>query len=152
AALGIPSCDEKDAEVARNLRPTSLGGLKMKSSSSGKPRQAERYRLSNIPVSRNEGESGTALPVTHCDKCGLRPLPSHEAAADSCPECGGPARRAPGTIDPRLTAMWTWLSACAGSDGVEGSSPWNGGSEWRPQTTRVVASPDAAELLFEQRL
>jgi leucyl-tRNA synthetase len=158
AMLGIPSTDAEDDKVAQRLPRAALGGMKLKTSSSGEPRQAERYRFSNIPVSRGDG-AGVALPVVHCDNCGLRPLAEEalplsaagEADGLTCPECGGPARRAAGTIDPRLTAMWTWL-ASALPERLQAGPPWSAEPGQQPPATQVVASQGTAELLFDQRL
>ncbi|MCD6360494.1 MAG: leucine--tRNA ligase, partial [Armatimonadetes bacterium] len=76
---------------------------------------------------------GAPIPVVHCDKCGIVPVPEEDlpvllpedaeftAMGDSplsrherfmkteCPVCGGPARREPDTMDTFVYSAWYYL-------------------------------------------
>lgn len=168
AVLGMPERDEVDRGVAGRLqRASGLGGMKL-SSSSGKPRPAMRFRADDIPVSRPWAAGSVALPIVLCEACGSVPVPREELPVElagtgqdeapaqgeerPCPKCGAPARTATDTIDPRLDGMWMWLSICLPPGEREGETLDHPECQrWLP-AAQVVAAPDAAELLFDQRL
>jgi leucyl-tRNA synthetase len=164
AVLGLPGQDEADRRAADGLKQaSSLGGIKLSASSSGKPRPATRYKADDIVISRPWAEGRVAVPIVDCEKCGTVAVPRDqlpvelpaspsEAPECECPSCGGAARRAVETIDPRLDAMWMWMSICVPADDRE--SEMFGHAEckrWLP-AAQVVAGPDTGELLFDQRL
>jgi leucyl-tRNA synthetase len=164
ALLGLPDLDETDRRVADGMKQaSSLGGIKLSAKSSGKPRPATRYKAEDILISRPWAEGGVALPIVHCDKCGSVPasrehLPVELATSPGegeeceCPGCGGAARRAVETIDPRLDGMWIWMSICVPAEDRQGEMFGHAECQrWLP-AAQVVAGPGAGELLFDQRL
>lgn len=167
AVLGLPDQDEADRRAAEGLKQaSSLGGIKLSASSSGKPRPATRYKAEDMPISQPWAAERVVLPIVHCDKCGSVPVPRDqlpvelgEGGGDSapgieveCPGCGGPAQRAAETIDPRLDGMWMWMSICVPAEDREGEMFGHAECQrWLP-AAQVVAGPGSGELLFDQRL
>ncbi len=98
----------------------------------GKAEHKTNYRLRDWLVSRQR-YWGAPIPVIHCDKCGVVPVPQNELPVklpydveftpdgDSplakhqgfmnvkCPICGGDAHRDPDTLDTFVCSSWYYL-------------------------------------------
>jgi len=93
------------------------------------------YRLRDWGLSRQRFW-GTPIPMIHCGKCGIRPVPDDqlpvvlpenvnlkveggspldhvpEFVNVKCPECGGPARRDTDTMDTFMDSNWYYFRYC----------------------------------------
>ncbi len=129
---GINAVDGRDAIVAWLDRE-------------GKGHASVNYRLRDWLISRQR-YWGCPIPVVHCDRCGIVPVPDEDlpvrlpevedyhprgrsplAAAEdwvnvSCPACDGPARRETDTMDTFVDSSWYFLRYC---DAHNDRAPWD---------------------------
>jgi leucyl-tRNA synthetase len=116
---GLPAADGSRAIVAQL-------------EAEGRGKATVHYRLRDWSVSRQR-YWGCPIPFIHCESCGVVPVPESELpvllpdiedyapkgkaplAADEeymavvCPQCGGPARRDPDTMDTFVDSSWYFL-------------------------------------------
>jgi leucyl-tRNA synthetase len=96
----------------------------------GEGRRTVNYRLRDWLISRQR-YWGAPIPMIHCQKCGLVPVPESELPVllpggeidyipkgrspledvqewinTACPKCGGPAKRDPDTMDTFVCSSW----------------------------------------------
>jgi leucyl-tRNA synthetase len=114
--------DEAIAKIIKELADKKLG------------KATKNYRLRDWLISRQRFW-GTPIPIVHCDKCGLVPVPENQlpvelpdakgldlkpkgssplgAAADwvnvKCPKCNAPAKRDADTMDTFVDSSWYFL-------------------------------------------
>ncbi|MEI6307987.1 MAG: class I tRNA ligase family protein, partial [Actinomycetes bacterium] len=116
------SKDEAIAKIIKELADKNVG------------KATKNYRLRDWLISRQRFW-GTPIPIVHCDKCGLVPVPQDQlpvelpdakgldlkpkgssplgAAADwvnvKCPKCNAPAKRDADTMDTFVDSSWYFL-------------------------------------------
>jgi leucyl-tRNA synthetase len=174
AVLGIPKVDPVDGSIAERL-PAPSGGAWKASRSRATPRPAVRYRVCDLPVSR-EGAWGAPIPLVHCPACGTVPVPVEDLPVRlpedleitgetgnalarrpdfyecACPRCHGQAKRETDTIDCHIDEMWMWMSVCVPPE--DRSSAMFSHPEcarWLP-AEQIVSGTDAAGHVFDQRV
>jgi leucyl-tRNA synthetase len=106
-----------------------------KAEKEGFGKAAVTYRIKDWGVSRQR-YWGTPIPVVHCAKCGVIPVPESELPVllptniqitgrgrspledvpefvnAKCPKCGGPARRETDTMDTFVDSSWYFYRYC----------------------------------------
>lgn len=116
---GLTSAEGREAIVGK-LAEKGQGALKT------------NYRLHDWLVSRQR-YWGAPIPIIYCQRCGIVPVPesdlpvelpydvefapdgqsplakSQEFMETTCPQCGGPARRDPDTLDTFVCSSWYFL-------------------------------------------
>jgi len=118
---GLPSKEAK-RKITKWLKEKGVGDFKI------------TYRLRDWNISRQR-YWGTPIPVIHCEKCGVVPVPedqlpvelplnvkftgqgnplesSEEFVKTVCPKCGSPARRETDTMDTFFDSSWYFLRFC----------------------------------------
>lgn len=114
--------DEAIAKIIKELADKKVG------------KATKNYRLRDWLISRQRFW-GTPIPIVHCDKCGLVPVPENQlpvelpdakgldlkpkgssplgAASDwvnvKCPKCNAPAKRDADTMDTFIDSSWYFL-------------------------------------------
>jgi leucyl-tRNA synthetase len=174
AALGIPAADEADEAIAARMPRTASAPLGGGSPAELQPRQASRYRAYDFSISRQR-YWGTPIPVLHCEKCGVVPVPIDDLPVvlprdveptgegnplaerpdflrTSCPTCGGEARRETDTLDCHFDALWLWVPAAVPPEGRD-ERMFNHPDlqRWLP-SERLVAGNDSGGFVFDQRV
>ncbi|MBD3165594.1 leucine--tRNA ligase [bacterium] len=127
---GLRSEDGKKV-VAEKLEERGLGGPRV------------TYRLRDWSISRQR-YWGCPIPVVHCEQCGVVPVPEDQLPVElpeeieeyrpkgtsplgaldewmntSCPDCGGPARRDPDTMDTFVDSSYYHLRYLAANDDTQ---------------------------------
>jgi leucyl-tRNA synthetase len=126
AIMAVPDADERDREFAEKFRlPIVKTSLKAKPAG----KKSVIYHLRDWSVSRQR-YWGTPVPIIHCDKCGLVPVPEKDLPVElpydvdftpkgkpplatnekwisvKCPKCHGDAKRDPQTLDGFFDNSW----------------------------------------------
>ena len=174
AALGIPAVDEADEAIAARMPRSAGEPLGGGSADALQPRPASRYRAYDFSISRQR-YWGTPIPVLHCEKCGVVPVPIEELPVvlprdveptgegnplaerpdflrATCPTCGGAARRETDTLDCHFDALWLWVPAAVPpADRNKQMFTHPDLRQWLP-AERLVAGNDSGGFVFDQRV
>ena len=126
AIMAVPFADERDREFAEKFKLPIIK-TSFKAKPSGK--KMVNYHLRDWSVSRQR-YWGTPVPIIHCEKCGLVPIPYQELPVElpynvdytpkgkpplatdeewlniKCPKCGGKAKRDAETLDTFFDSAW----------------------------------------------
>lgn len=172
AVLGIPAVDEADEAIA--ARVPRIEAAPDDAEAQPEARPATRYRAYDFSISRQR-YWGTPIPVVHCEKCGVVPVPVEELPVRlprdveptgegnplaerpdfleaPCPRCGGAAQRETDTLDCHFDALWLWVPAAVPPGGrAEQMFSHPDLQRWLP-SERLVAGNDSGGFVFDQRV
>ncbi len=126
---------EKSGEYSALTSAEARRRMSAKAEQEGFGKSAVTYRIKDWGVSRQR-YWGTPIPVIHCTKCGVVPVPESdlpvllpqniaitgqgrspleevpEFVNVNCPKCGGPARRETDTMDTFVDSSWYFYRYC----------------------------------------
>jgi leucyl-tRNA synthetase len=126
AIMAVPFADQRDREFAEKFK-LSIIETSFKSKPEGK--KMVNYHLRDWSISRQR-YWGTPVPIIHCEKCGLAPVPEKDLPVElpynvdytpqgkpplatdekwlnvKCPKCGGSAKRDAETLDTFFDSAW----------------------------------------------
>ena len=126
AIMAVPYADERDKQFAEKFNLPVV-----KTSFKAKPKGEKKinYHLRDWSISRQR-YWGTPVPIVHCEKCGMIPVPLEDLPVDlpynvdytpkgkpplatdedwlniKCPKCGGGAKRDAETLDTFFDSAW----------------------------------------------
>ena len=126
AIMAVPFADERDREFAEKFKlPVIETGFK----ADPEGKKTINYHLRDWSISRQR-YWGTPVPIIHCQKCGLVPVPYEDLPVElpynvdyapkgkpplatdeewlnvKCPKCSGNAKRDPETLDTFFDSAW----------------------------------------------
>ncbi len=126
---------ENSGEYSKLASADAQSRMTAKAKSEGFGEKAITYRLKDWGISRQR-YWGTPIPVIHCAKCGIVPVPDDQLPVilptnieitgkgrsplenvpeflnTTCPTCGGPARRETDTMDTFVDSSWYFYRYC----------------------------------------
>ena len=141
AIMGVPADDERDMEFAKKYKlPIVEDYQKAGFEDFGK--KVTKYRLRDWVFSRQR-YWGEPIPVIHCSKCGVVPVPEKDLPVElpkvekyqpredgesplanidewvnvTCPKCGGKAKRETDVMPNWAGSSWYFLSYLFGKEG-----------------------------------
>jgi leucyl-tRNA synthetase len=185
AVFGIPAVDEADRDIAARIERVDWTAPEEEDEEDGGEahrdaaapvgaREAKRYRANDFSISRQRSW-GTPIPVIHCERCGVVPVPEADLPVVlprdikptgegnplaerpdfvdvECPSCGGAAKRETDTLDCHFDALFLWVpSAVPPEARAEQMFTHPDLQEWLP-AERLVAGNDSGGFVFDQRI
>ena len=133
AIMAVPFADERDREFAEKFKLPIIE-TSFKAKPEGK--KMVNYHLRDWSVSRQR-YWGTPVPIIHCEKCGLVPVPYQDLPVElpynvdyapkgkpplatdeewlnvKCPKCAGLAKRDAETLDTFFDSAWYYYRYCS---------------------------------------
>jgi leucyl-tRNA synthetase len=133
AIMAVPFADQRDREFAEKFK-LPIVETSFKAKPEGK--KMVNYHLRDWSVSRQR-YWGTPVPIIHCEKCGLVPVPLENLPIElpynvdyapkgkpplatdeewlnvNCPKCSGPAKRDAETLDTFFDSAWYYYRYCS---------------------------------------
>src|SRR5579862_5208153 len=145
---------ERSGEFSGLASAEARSRMNAKAEREGFGKAAVTYRIKDWGISRQR-YWGTPIPIIHCPKCGLVPVPEKDLPvvlpvdvkltgkgrsplADApdfvnvkCPKCGEPAKRETDTMDTFVDSSWYFYRYC---DAHNSSAPFDSAkiAEWLP--------------------
>jgi leucyl-tRNA synthetase len=126
AIMAVPSADKRDKEFAEKF---NLPIIKTTCKSAPVGKKTNTYHIHDWSISRQR-YWGTPVPMIHCEKCGIVPVPEKDLPVElpyevdftphgkpplasneawlnvPCPKCGGQAKRDAETLDTFFDSSW----------------------------------------------
>ena len=126
AIMAVPFADERDRQFAEKF---DLPIVKTSFKAAPRGKKWVNYHLRDWSISRQR-YWGTPIPIVHCEKCGLVPVPLEDLPVElpynvdytprgkpplatddqwlnvKCPKCGGAAKRDAETLDTFFDSAW----------------------------------------------
>lgn len=154
AVMGVPADDERDRIFAEKHNLPIVEGYE-KAGFEEFGTKTVKYKLRDWVFSRQR-YWGEPIPVIHCEKCGIVPVPEKDLPVElpkvdnykptdtgesplanieewvntSCPKCGGAAKRETDVMPNWAGSSWYYIAYCMGKEAFENPASFE---NWKSQ-------------------